>query len=154
VLHVRIASPPEVTSGLLETLAADSGVLNLVVLKGAVRQPDGDAVQFDLQMGSANQLFRQLREPGLAGLRSVAVETVDAYNAIIAAAVAFGVSIRASGQNGWPGASCCPGQRQVISRRARLPRIRSARRWCPPPRRPWRAPTAAVPAGTAARPSH
>jgi hypothetical protein len=35
VLHVRITSPPDVTGRLLETLTADSGVLNLVVLKGA-----------------------------------------------------------------------------------------------------------------------
>jgi hypothetical protein len=48
VLHVRIASPPEVTGRLVETLTAHAGVLNLVVLKGTARRPDGDAVQFDL----------------------------------------------------------------------------------------------------------
>jgi len=78
VLHVRIASPPEVTGRLLETLTADSGVLNLVVLKGAARRPDGDAVQFDLRPGSANPVFRQLRDLRPAGLCSVMVETVDA----------------------------------------------------------------------------
>ena len=78
MLHVRIASPPEVTGRLLETLTADSGVLNLVVLKGAARRPDGDAVQFDLRPGSANPVFRQLRDLRPAGLCSVMVETVDA----------------------------------------------------------------------------
>jgi uncharacterized hydrophobic protein (TIGR00271 family) len=78
VLHVRIASPPEVTGRLLETLAADSGVLNLVVLRGAARRPDGDAVQFDLRPGSANPVFRQLRALRQYGLCSVMVETVDA----------------------------------------------------------------------------
>jgi hypothetical protein len=44
MLPVRIASPPDVTGRLLEILTADSGVLNLVVPKGAARRPDGDAL--------------------------------------------------------------------------------------------------------------
>jgi uncharacterized hydrophobic protein (TIGR00271 family) len=78
VLHVRIASPHDVTGRLVEMLAADSGVLNLVVLKGAARRPEGDAVQFDLQLGSANPVFQQLHGLGLDGRGSVMVETVDA----------------------------------------------------------------------------
>jgi hypothetical protein len=73
---MRAASPPRLTGHLPKTLAADSGVLNLVVLKG---QPGGGALQFDLRLGSANPVFRQLRDPRLAGLRSVLVENVDAY---------------------------------------------------------------------------
>jgi uncharacterized hydrophobic protein (TIGR00271 family) len=78
VLHVRIASPPDVTSRLVGFLAADSGVLNLVVLAGATRHPDGDAVQFDLRNGSANAVFRQLRDLGLDQRGLVLVEAVDA----------------------------------------------------------------------------
>ena len=66
------------TGALVETLAADSGVLNLVVLEGAARQPDGDTVQFDLRQGSANPVFRQLRSLGLDGRSSIMVDTVDA----------------------------------------------------------------------------
>jgi hypothetical protein len=77
VLHVRITSPPDVTGRLLEKLTADSGVLNLVVMKGAARQPDGDAVQFDLRPSSANRVFWQLRDLRRAGLCSVMVETMD-----------------------------------------------------------------------------
>jgi hypothetical protein len=75
VLHVRIASPPDVTGRLVETLAADPGVLNLVVLRGAARQPDGDAVQFDLRTRSANPVFQQLRDqsPDVAVTPGVAV---------------------------------------------------------------------------------
>lgn len=61
VLHVGIASPPDVTERLVETLAAYSGALNLVVLPGAARRPDGDAVQFDLRTGSANIVLQRLR---------------------------------------------------------------------------------------------
>jgi len=78
VLHVRIASPPDVTGQLVETLTADSGVLNLVVLEGAARRPGRDAVQFDLRQGSANPVFRQLRSLGLDARGSIMVDTVDA----------------------------------------------------------------------------
>jgi hypothetical protein len=61
VLHVRVASPPEVTGRLVAFLAGEPGVLNLVVLTGAAQHPDGDAVQFDLRTGAANPVFRQLR---------------------------------------------------------------------------------------------
>ena len=78
MFHVRIASPPDVTGRLVETLAADPGVLNLVVLPGAARRPDGDAVQFDLRTGSANPVFRQLRDLHLDDRGAVMVEDVDA----------------------------------------------------------------------------
>ena len=66
------------TGRLVETLGADSGVLNLVVLEGAARRPDGDTVQFDLRHGSANPVFRQLRSLGLDERGSIMVDTVDA----------------------------------------------------------------------------
>jgi uncharacterized hydrophobic protein (TIGR00271 family) len=78
VLHVRVASPPDVTGQLVQTLLADNGVLNLVVLPGAARRPDRDAVQFDLRQGSANPVFRQLRRLRLDGRGSVMVQAVDA----------------------------------------------------------------------------
>jgi len=78
VFHIRIASPPDVTGRLVDTLAADPGVLNLVVLPGAARRPDGDTVQFDLRTGSANPVFRQLRDLHLDGRGVVMVEAVDA----------------------------------------------------------------------------
>jgi uncharacterized hydrophobic protein (TIGR00271 family) len=76
VLHVRIASPPGLTERLLETLTESAGVQDLVVLKA--RRPDGAVVQFDLPPSSANAVFQRLRDPHLAGLRSVMIETVDA----------------------------------------------------------------------------
>ena len=78
MLHVRVASPPDVTGQLVETLVADKGVLNLVVLPGAARRPDRDAVQFDLRQGSANPVFRQLRGLGLDERGSIMVQAVDA----------------------------------------------------------------------------
>ena len=58
--HVRVVSPPDLTEQLVDVLAADSGVANLVVLTGSAR-PDGDAVQFDVLARSANSVLQQLR---------------------------------------------------------------------------------------------
>ena len=76
--HVRLVSTPGRTDGLVEALACDPGVSSVVVLPGAVRRPDGDAVQFDVRSGSANSVFRQLRTFTGGHGNAVAVEYVDA----------------------------------------------------------------------------
>ena len=75
--HVRLVSPPERTSSLVEALASDAGVSNLVVLPAAPRRPGGDAVQFDLRSRSANSVFRQLRTFQDDRSGTVDVEYVD-----------------------------------------------------------------------------
>jgi uncharacterized hydrophobic protein (TIGR00271 family) len=77
VLHVRVVSPPDRTARLVAALAADPGVQNLVVLKGAARRPDGDAVQFDVLNRSANPVLRELRALDLDGAGSITVGEVD-----------------------------------------------------------------------------
>jgi uncharacterized hydrophobic protein (TIGR00271 family) len=78
VLHIRVVSPPSLTGRLAETLAADDGVLNLVILPAAAARPDGDAVQFDVMSSSANAVLARLREHGIDRASSIIVETVDA----------------------------------------------------------------------------
>ena len=68
---------PDVTSQLIPVLLSDSGVLNLTVVAGSVRNPDGDAVQFDVLQGSANQVLARLRQFGLDQRGSIAVEPVS-----------------------------------------------------------------------------
>ena len=77
MLHVRVVSPPGRTASLVAALAADPGVQNLVVLKGAARRPDGDAVQFDVLNRSANPVLRELRALDLDGAGSITVGEVD-----------------------------------------------------------------------------
>ena len=77
-LHVRVVSPPALTSRLLAALTASSGVRNLVMLPGAARQPQGDAIQFDVQPGAANPVFRELRGLHVDREGSISVERVDA----------------------------------------------------------------------------
>jgi uncharacterized hydrophobic protein (TIGR00271 family) len=78
MLHVRVVSPPGVTGALLDRLAEVPGVQNLIVLNGAARRPDGDAVLFELQESAANTVFQALRDLGLDRDGPVAVEQVDA----------------------------------------------------------------------------
>jgi uncharacterized hydrophobic protein (TIGR00271 family) len=76
MLRVRVISPPGSTEHLVNRLGADPGVRNLVVLPGAARHPDGDAVQFELLTRFANPLLRELRAQ--AHEDSVIIEKVDA----------------------------------------------------------------------------
>jgi uncharacterized hydrophobic protein (TIGR00271 family) len=78
VLHIRVVSPPGTTGRLIEGLAADAGVANLVVLPAAAMQPHGDAVQFDVMSSSANAVLAQLRLLGIDRASSIIVESVDA----------------------------------------------------------------------------
>ncbi len=66
------------TGRLVDILAADGGVLNLVVLRSVAARPDGDAVQFDLMSSSANAVLAMLRGQGIDRDSSIIVETVDA----------------------------------------------------------------------------
>jgi uncharacterized hydrophobic protein (TIGR00271 family) len=77
MLHVRLVSSPGSTDHLVERLSADPGVRNLVVMRGAARCPDGDAVQFDLLTRFANPVLRELRAQ-VQDYGSVVIQNVDA----------------------------------------------------------------------------
>jgi uncharacterized hydrophobic protein (TIGR00271 family) len=77
MLHVRVVSTPGSTGHLVERLSADPGVRNLVVIRGAARRPDGDAVQFDLLTRFANPVLRDLRAQ-VQEHGSVVIQNVDA----------------------------------------------------------------------------
>ncbi len=76
MLHVRVVSPPGSTGDLLERLTSGPGVRNLVVIRGAARRPDGDAVQFDLDAQFANPVLAEVRAR-LRDRGSVVIENVD-----------------------------------------------------------------------------
>jgi uncharacterized hydrophobic protein (TIGR00271 family) len=76
--HVRLVSVPDRTRELVETLAADAGVSNLLVLPGAARGPASDAIQFDVRPRSANSVFRHLQTFQHDRGGTVAVDYVDA----------------------------------------------------------------------------
>jgi uncharacterized hydrophobic protein (TIGR00271 family) len=76
--HVRLVSTPDRTVELVEALAADTGVWNLIVLPGAAHGSASDAVQFDVRPRSANAVFRYLQAFEHDGGGTVAIEYVDA----------------------------------------------------------------------------
>lgn len=78
MLHVRVVCQPGSADRVVECLAADPGVRNLVVLPGLARRPAGDAVQFDLVTASANRVLRQLRALPASDRGWVVIENVDA----------------------------------------------------------------------------
>jgi uncharacterized hydrophobic protein (TIGR00271 family) len=88
MLHVRVASPAALTPRLAGLLAADPGVLNLVLLPGAVQpppapagepaRPGGDLIQFDLPAAAANPVLARLRALDAGQLGPVTIDVVDA----------------------------------------------------------------------------
>ncbi|WP_239167634.1 DUF389 domain-containing protein [Catellatospora coxensis] len=70
-------SPPDLSDRLVGVLAADPAVVNLVVLPGVARNPDGDAIECDLLTGAANQVLRSLRDLGVDRRGSVVIEPVE-----------------------------------------------------------------------------
>jgi uncharacterized hydrophobic protein (TIGR00271 family) len=82
--HLRIVAQPDLTARIVALLTAEPGVSNLVVLPGAGRRPEGDAVQCDVASSAANSVLTQLRAvrgdglDGDDGARPVAVQVVDA----------------------------------------------------------------------------
>ena len=77
MIHLRVVSPPDVTDTLMPMLSAEPAVMNLTVLPGAVTNPDGDAVQFDVLHGAANEVIGRLRDLGLDQRGSIVLENVD-----------------------------------------------------------------------------
>jgi uncharacterized hydrophobic protein (TIGR00271 family) len=78
LIHIRAVSPTDVTPRLVESLDANDGVVNLVVLEGAARNPDGDSVQFDVIAAEANRVLDELHRLEVDRLGSIMIENVDA----------------------------------------------------------------------------
>ena len=102
MLHIRVLSPPDVTARLLDRLSHLPGVQNVIVLEGAGRRPDGDAILFDVRGGAANAVFRALR--GLDLDRDGAI-TVDQ---VAASLTGTDPSSRPGGRIGSPASEAAP----------------------------------------------
>jgi uncharacterized hydrophobic protein (TIGR00271 family) len=77
VIHLRVVSPPDVTGTVMPMLHSEPAVMNLTMLPGAVSNPDGDAVQFDVLEGAANEVIGRLRALGLDQRGSIVLENID-----------------------------------------------------------------------------
>jgi uncharacterized hydrophobic protein (TIGR00271 family) len=78
MIHIRAVSPDDITPSLVDALATNPGVLNLIVLEGAARNPRGDAVQFDVINANANGVLSDLRSRGVDRRGSIIIEDIGA----------------------------------------------------------------------------
>jgi uncharacterized hydrophobic protein (TIGR00271 family) len=66
-------------------LVSETGVINLIVMEASVRNPDGDAIQFDVLRGRANAVIARLREFGIDRRGSIVLEPVSTSISAVAA---------------------------------------------------------------------
>jgi uncharacterized hydrophobic protein (TIGR00271 family) len=78
VLHIRVVCPARQTAAVTSLLLGRPEVMNMVVVPGAGRHPDGDFVQFDMQNSAANAVLADLRRLGLDRGSAIMVDSVDA----------------------------------------------------------------------------
>ena len=88
MIHLRVVSPPDVTGTVMPMLHAEPAVMNVTMLPGAASHPDGDAVQFDVLHGAADEVIGRLRDLGLDERGSIVLENVDASISAQAASAA------------------------------------------------------------------
>jgi len=77
MIHLRVISPSDLTEKVVGLLAGDPGVLNLVVLPGRARNPDGDAIECDVLGGTANTVLSSLRRLQVDRRGSIVIEPVE-----------------------------------------------------------------------------
>ena len=77
MLHVRVSTPTDKHTGLVEELELHGAVCNIVVMVGAARKPDGDVVEFDVAREAANGVISSLRARNLHRVGSITVERID-----------------------------------------------------------------------------
>ena len=77
MIHLRVVSPLDLTEKVVGLLAGDPGVLNLVVLPGRARNPDGDAIECDVLSGTANTVLPSLRRLQVDRRGSIVIEPVE-----------------------------------------------------------------------------
>jgi uncharacterized hydrophobic protein (TIGR00271 family) len=75
--RIRLASPTDSTHHILEVLGASSGAVNVSVLTGSGRFPEGDVVECYLEPEIAHQIIDELRELGPRRRGPITVEKVD-----------------------------------------------------------------------------
>jgi len=76
--HIRVVTAPGTTEQLVDLLATEPGVRNVVVLVGAGRRPDGDAIQFDVPHRSANRVLQHLHSLRDSHGGPISIASVDA----------------------------------------------------------------------------
>ncbi|HXR30894.1 MAG TPA: DUF389 domain-containing protein [Solirubrobacterales bacterium] len=77
MVHLRIVSPSERTTKVVDLLEATPSVCNLVLLESVARQPSGDLVLCDVAREDASVVIDDLKELGVPRDGSIALEQID-----------------------------------------------------------------------------
>jgi uncharacterized hydrophobic protein (TIGR00271 family) len=77
VEHIRIVSPPDLTPTVCDLFEKTPSVINVVLLPGAARKPNGDVIMADVAREDASVILADLRKMGLEQRGSIAIEAVD-----------------------------------------------------------------------------
>ncbi len=77
MFHIRLASHADSTEGILELLGASTGAVNVAVLSGSARFPDGDMIECDLVPEVANEVLHRLRDLGPRQRGPITVDRSD-----------------------------------------------------------------------------
>ena len=79
MLHLRIATPSELTDGVVKIFADDPAISGLAVLRGASLKPQGDIVLADIAREAVNEVIDELREMGVHRAGSIHIEPVASW---------------------------------------------------------------------------
>jgi uncharacterized hydrophobic protein (TIGR00271 family) len=99
MIHLRIVATPEKASRARTLLAATPSVSNLVHLPGMVGKPAGDLIVCDVTAGDVSPLVANLRDLGVPGSGSIAIQPIDSH--VSGGAVATESSASASDSVVW-----------------------------------------------------
>jgi uncharacterized hydrophobic protein (TIGR00271 family) len=77
MVHLRIVVPEDKTDRVLEGLERLDSVINVVLLRGAARKPQGDVVLCDVAREDASVVLEDLRVQGVHHDGSIAMELID-----------------------------------------------------------------------------
>ena len=78
MLHIRVISPPSLTTATIELLESSPAVTHLWLSEGAARKLAGDVLSCDVAREAATDIVGRLREMGLSRQGAIVLERLDA----------------------------------------------------------------------------
>lgn len=79
MLHLRIATPAELTDGVVRIFTDDPAISGLAVLREASLKPPGDIVLADIAREAVNEVIDELREMGVHRAGTIHIEPVTSW---------------------------------------------------------------------------
>ena len=84
MIHLRIVSPHDKTEQAMELLCGTESVINVILLPGVARRPDGDVILCDVAREDASVVLSDLKELEIHKRGSIAMEEIDTHISDIA----------------------------------------------------------------------